>query len=95
VRIQLTVELDVNPETGIPFVERPAKAFLECRVLPASDALAAPQVNLQGNAEGLRWLAEMALAAAAAKPDGYHRHVGEEEGLRGGVELILGRAPRR
>ena len=92
-KLRVVIELDVN-ESGIPFVERPPGALLECRCFPPTPESPTPQVHLQGNPEGLRWLAEKALAIANARPEGYHVHLGREEGLEG-VELLLARAPRR
>ena len=92
-KLQVLIELDV-PESGIPLVERPPGAFLQCRVFPPTPESPTSQVHLQGNPAGLRWLAEKALAVAHAKPEGYHVHLGQEEGLQG-VELLIAPARRR
>jgi hypothetical protein len=91
--MKIIIELEVN-EAGIPYVERPGRAFLECRVFPPAPERPNAEVDIQGNEEGLRWLGEAALAVANAKPDGYHIHLGQEEGLRG-VNLTIGRIIRR
>ncbi|MDY7226651.1 Imm32 family immunity protein [Hyalangium rubrum] len=91
-KTRITIELELNA-SGIPFVERPPEALLECRCAPVEPGRPA-SIEIQGNEAGLRWLAEKALAVANARPDGYHVHLGKDEGLLGG-ELIIARRSRQ
>lgn len=47
-KTRIVIELDVN-ESGIPFVERPREAVLECRVSSPAPERPTPQVHIQGN----------------------------------------------
>lgn len=85
-RIELELEIG---DSGIGFVEPlSASGRLRCRVF--TEGRAVPLVEIDGNAEGLVWLATKLLAVASSSPSGYHVHVDETDGLTGGCDLILG-----
>ena len=100
---QFLVKVSWN-EYGTPVTDTPEHARVSVAVDPggtASDGVESLRgVFINGNVEGLRWLASQILAVAETKLDGYHTHLDSEAfspvyRSYGGWSLTIGRTTGR